>query len=107
MKRILSLAALAAVFAWPVIAEVPCAPFSQVLNFLTYTYDEEIIDYIDADVEGTAVRYSLFANPETMSWTVTAMAHGQMIMCAMAAGEDYHDFDFHAWVAEHIGHEVL
>ena len=103
MKKVLSLAALAALFAFPVMAQPQCVPMVQGISQLVYQYGEEVIDRVEVQKDGQSFVFAFWANPETMTWTITLTQVEGPVICGMDYGDDYHDVDFRAWVHRATG----
>lgn len=89
--RIFTAAALAVLLAFPAWAQPICANYLGMTAQLHTQYGEEVIEERSVEVDGGVIVWQLWANPSTMSWTLTAYVEGEARMCAFNAGDDYHD----------------
>jgi hypothetical protein len=87
MTRLILTAGLAALFAFPAFAQQQCNMRSLIIISLAETYGEERRAVMLAP---SGAMFELFANLETGTWTYTRTTP-DMVMCMMAAGEDYEE----------------
>lgn len=86
MKSLIALAALAALFAFPAIAQ-QCGPTQSVMVQLATTYGEEITETRTVEKDGQDVVLRFWLNDVTKTWTITATVPGAT--CLLAAGKDH------------------
>jgi hypothetical protein len=83
--KILALAALAALFAFPVMAQPNCAPRDIVVERLAEKFGETR-QSLGIGAQGAVVE--VFASDETGSWTITVTnPHG--LTCLVASGQSF------------------
>jgi hypothetical protein len=91
MKSLIALAALAAFFAFPAIAQERCGPTHQAEQLLTTKYGEAIVDAQEIEhpnKPGLRIVVQVWANLETGTWTL--MGRGlDGFSCLFGEGRNY------------------
>ena len=85
--KILTLAVILAMFAFPVIAQQQCGPTQGVYVQLTVVYGEVVTEERVIANNGQDILLQFWLNADTGTWTITGTGGGAT--CLLAAGDKY------------------
>ena len=91
MKSLFFFAALAALFAFPAIAQQRCGPTPQAEHLLTTKYGETIVDFQEVEhpkKPGIRIQIQVWANLETGTWTLIGRG-ADGFSCLFGEGQNY------------------